>query len=287
MRRDPVPDEKNNIQRLLDIMARLRDREHGCPWDVEQTFATIAPYTIEEAYEVADAIDRNDLRDLKDELGDLLLQVVFHARMAEEQGAFAFGEVVAAISDKMTRRHPHVFAGATVEDAATQTRAWDAHKRDERAAGGDTDASALAGIARGMPEWQRAVKLQQRAARVGFDWPGPAPVIEKLHEEIEEVRAEFAAVAAAPDDAAARDNLEDEIGDLLFVCANLARHANVDVGTALRRANRKFERRFRAMEALAAEDGVDLSSQPLEAQDRYWDRAKADEKNKPCMRTPA
>ncbi len=273
-----MSEQPRNIQHLLDIMARLRDPEHGCPWDVQQTFATIAPYTIEEAYEVADAIDRNNLGDLKDELGDLLLQVVFHARMAEEQGAFAFGDVVWAISDKMTRRHPHVFAGATVEDAATQTQAWDTHKREERAASGDTDLSALAGIARGMPEWQRAVKLQQRAARMGFDWPGPAPVIEKLHEEIEEVRVEFAAVAAAPDDAAARDKLEDEIGDLLFVCANLARHAKVDVGTALRRANRKFERRFRAMEALAAGDGIELSSQSLEAQDAYWNRANAQER---------
>ncbi|MBC7991043.1 MAG: nucleoside triphosphate pyrophosphohydrolase, partial [Luteimonas sp.] len=165
-------------------MARLRDREHGCPWDVQQTFATIAPYTIEEAYEVADAIDRNDLDDLKDELGDLLLQVVFHARMAQEQGAFAFGDVVAAISDKMTRRHPHVFADAQVADAASQTAAWDEHKRQEREASGEADASALSGIARGMPEWQRAGKLQARAAKVGFDWPGPAPVIEKLHEEI-------------------------------------------------------------------------------------------------------
>ncbi|MCY7354686.1 MAG: nucleoside triphosphate pyrophosphohydrolase [Lysobacter sp.] len=269
--------DQHKIQDLLDIMARLRDREHGCPWDVQQTFATIAPYTIEEAYEVADAIDRNDMTDLKDELGDLLLQVVFHARMAEEQGAFAFGDVVAAISDKMTRRHPHVFADTPVEDPQAQTRAWETHKRNERAASGDSDDSALAGIARGTPEWQRAVKLQQRAARVGFDWPGPAPVIEKLHEEIEEVRVEFAVVGAAPDDVAARGKLEDEIGDLLFVCANLARHARVDVGSALRRANRKFERRFRAMETLAAADGIELSSQSLEAQDRYWDRAKAEE----------
>ena len=284
-----MADGNDNIQRLLDIMARLRDPLHGCPWDVGQTFASIAPYTIEEAYEVADAIDRNDLVDLRDELGDLLLQVVFHARMAEEQGAFAFGDVVAAISDKMTRRHPHVFAPAVdahphepagevrVDDADARTRAWDAHKREERSASGDTDASALAGIARGLPEWQRAVKLQQRAARVGFDWPGPAPVIEKLHEEIEEVRVEFAAVAAAGHDAGARDRLEDEIGDLLFVSANLARHARVDVGAALRRANRKFERRFRAMEVLAAGDGVELASQPLEVQDRYWDRAKSAE----------
>ena len=234
---------------------------------------------MEEAYEVADAIDRNDMADLKDELGDLLLQVVFHARMAEAQEAFAFGDVVAAICDKMTRRHPHVFAGASVADAEAQTAAWDALKRAERAAKGDADDSALAGIARGMPEWQRAVKLQAKAAKVGFDWPGPEPVIAKLHEEIDEVRVEFAAVAEDADDAAARDRLEDELGDLLFVCANLARHAKVDVGTALRRANLKFERRFRAMEALAAADGG-LAGKSLEAQDRYWDQAKAAEKER-------
>nr|WP_144899650.1 nucleoside triphosphate pyrophosphohydrolase [Luteimonas cucumeris] len=265
-------------------MARLRDREHGCPWDIEQTFASIAPYTVEEAYEVADAIDRNDLPALKDELGDLLLQVVFHSRMAQEQGAFAFADVVAAISDKMTRRHPHVFPSSAgpvseaITDAATQTVAWDEHKRREREANGDQDASALAGIARGLPEWQRAIKLQNRAAKVGFDWPGPAPVIEKLHEEVEEVRAEFAALAADPGDAAAQHRLEDEIGDLLFVCANLARHAHVDIGAALRRANLKFERRFRTMEALAAADGTALAGLSLEMQDRYWDRAKATEK---------
>ncbi|MDQ2701426.1 MAG: nucleoside triphosphate pyrophosphohydrolase [Pseudomonadota bacterium] len=266
------------IDELLDIMARLRDPEGGCPWDVQQTFATIAPYTIEEAYEVADAIDRNDLGDLRDELGDLLLQVVFHARMAQEQGAFAFADVVAAISDKMLRRHPHVFAGARVADVEAQTREWEEHKRREREAGGSDDASALAGIARGMPEWQRATKLQKRAATVGFDWPGPEPVIAKLHEEIDEVRVEFAAVAADGADAAAHDRLEDEIGDVLFVCANLARHAKVDPGTALRRANAKFERRFRAMEAMAAADGLRLQDLPLDAQDGYWARAKAAER---------
>ena len=271
-------ERRDRIEDLLAIMARLRDPQAGCPWDMQQTFATIAPYTIEEAYEVADAIDRNDMPDLRDELGDLLLQVVFHARMAQEQGAFDFADVVAAISAKMTRRHPHVFAGASVEDAPAQSRAWDAHKRAEREAAGDADRSALSGIARGMPEWQRAGKLQERAARVGFDWPGPTPVIAKLHEEIEEVRSEFDAVAQAPEDASARDRLEDEIGDLLFVCANLARHAHVDPGNALRRANRKFERRFRAMEALALAEGVELSTLPLEAQDQYWDRVKAGEK---------
>ena len=269
---------KPDIDELLSIMARLRDRESGCPWDIEQDFASIAAYTIEEAYEVADAIDRNDLEHLKDELGDLLLQVVFHAQMAKEQGAFDFGDVVAAICDKMTRRHPHVFGDeARRDNADSQLQHWEALKRAEREAKGDADTSALAGISRGLPEWQRAVKLQHKAAKVGFDWPDPAPVLEKLHEEIEEVRAEFAAVAAAPDDADAHDRLEDELGDILFVCANLARHAKVDVGSALRRANLKFERRFRTMEALAAADGG-LAGQSLEAQDRYWDRAKAAEK---------
>jgi ATP diphosphatase len=268
-----------DIGELLEIMARLRDPERGCPWDVEQTFATIAPYTIEEAYEVADAIDRGDMHDLRDELGDLLLQVVFHARMAEEQGAFDFAGVAAAIVDKMVRRHPHVFAGAAREaDGTAQLREWEALKRGEREAAGKSDASALAGIARGLPEWQRATKLQKRAATVGFDWPGPEPVIAKLHEEIEEARVEFAAVAAAPGDAAARDRLEDEIGDLLFVCANLARHARVEPGTALRRANAKFERRFRAMEAMAAADGVRLQDLALDAQEAYWVRAKLAER---------
>ncbi len=272
---------RDDISDLLAIMARLRDPERGCPWDVAQTFATIAPYTIEEAYEVVDAVDRNDLDDLCAELGDLLLQVVFHARMAQELGAFDFADVVAGISDKMTRRHPHVFAEAVVADAAAQSRAWDTHKRAERSAAGDGDASVLAGIAHGLPEWQRALKLQQRAARVGFDWPGPAPVIAKLQEEIDEVRIEFAAVATAPDDLDARTRLEDEIGDLLFVCANLARHAKVDPGNALRRANRKFERRFRAMEALAARDGVDLDALSLDAQDCYWNRVKEEESRNP------
>ena len=259
-----------DINDLLAIMARLRDPQSGCPWDVEQDFASIAAYTIEEAYEVADAIDRNDMGDLKDELGDLLLQVVFHAQMAQEQGAFDFGDVVAAICDKMTRRHPHVFADASVEDVEAQTREWEAQKRREREAAGDTDTSALAGVSRGLPEWQRAAKLQSRAARVGFDWPGPEPVIAKLHEEVVEVRAEFARGEVA----ANKERLQDEIGDVLFVCANLARHAKVDAGAALRQANLKFERRFRAMETLAAGEGVALADLPLEQQEALWDRVK-------------
>ena len=270
--------ESRDIDSLLSIMAALRDPQTGCPWDVQQTFASIAPYTIEEAYEVADAIDRGDLAGLKDELGDLLLQVVFHSRMAQEQGAFQFADVVAAICDKMTRRHPHVFAGELPRsDAAAQLQHWEDLKRAERAAFGESDDSALAGISRGLPEWQRAVKLQQKAARVGFDWPGHGPVIEKLHEEMEEVRVEFAAVAADPEDADAQLRLEDELGDLLFVCANLTRHAKVDFGAAMRRANHKFERRFRMMEAMAQADGG-LAGQSLDAQERYWLQAKQAEK---------
>ncbi|KLI99597.1 nucleoside triphosphate pyrophosphohydrolase [Luteimonas sp. FCS-9] len=270
-------DTNAGMTRLLEVMARLRDPQTGCPWDLQQDFSTIAPYTIEEAYEVADAIDRGDLPGLCDELGDLLLQVVFHARMAQEQGAFAFDDVVAAIVGKMVRRHPHVFAQAQLDGAGAVARNWDAIKRAERAEAGDPDRSALAGIARGLPEWQRAIKLQNRAARTGFDWPGPAPVLDKLQEELDEVRVEFDAVAAAPDDAAARDRLEAELGDLLFVAANLARHAKVDVGSALRRANHKFERRFRAMEALAEADDVTFADLPLAVQEAYWARVKRGE----------
>jgi ATP diphosphatase len=247
-----------DISALLEIMRRLRDPRSGCPWDVEQTFATIAPYTIEEAYEVADAIDRNDLPDLKDELGDLLFQVVFHARMAEEGGHFAFDDVVAAICDKLVRRHPHVFAAegrANPADAAAVLVAWEEHKKREReaAAGDDAIHSALDGVARGLPEWQ-------------------------LHEEIDEVRAEFVAVAEAPDATLARDRLEDELGDLLFVAANLTRHGGVDFGGALRRANAKFERRFRRMEALARDAGTPLETLDLAQQDALWNRAKAEER---------
>jgi ATP diphosphatase len=257
------------IDRLLAIMRRLRDPDGGCPWDLEQDFRSIAPYTIEEAYEVADAIDRGDMSALREELGDLLLQVVFHAQMAAERGAFDFDDVAGAIADKMERRHPHVFGDETVADAAEQTARWDAMKAAERAARGATDdASAIAGIARGLPEWQRAVKLQKAAAKVGFDWPGPGPVLDKIAEELEELRVEF---ARKPRDA---ERLEDELGDVLFVAANLTRHAGVDFGAALRRANAKFERRFRAMERYAAADGLALGALPLDAQDRYWDRAK-------------
>ncbi len=260
-----------NIDDLLAIMARLRDPDNGCPWDVEQSFETIVPYTIEEAYEVADAVDRRDYADLRDELGDLLLQVVFHARMAEEAGHFRFEDVVAAICNKMVSRHPHVFAEARADTAEEVLGNWEAIKRRDREYAGDADRSALAGIARGLPEWQRATKLQKRAARVGFDWPDVNPVFDKLHEEIDEVRAEFAGGADPA-------RLTDEIGDVLFVCANLARHAHVDVSTAMRHANAKFERRFRRMEAIAAEAGTSLAEKSLEQQEDLWLQAKREER---------
>jgi nucleoside triphosphate diphosphatase len=231
----------------------------------------VAPYTIEEAYEVADAIDRGDRADLCEELGDLLLQVVFHARMAEEEGSFSFDDVAAGICDKMVRRHPHVFADAVVRDAAEQTRLWEAHKRAEKEAGGGTvDTSALAGVAAGLPEWMRALKLQKRAASVGFEWPVIAPVLDKLHEEVEEVRAEWMAGADPA-------RMLDEVGDVLFVAVNIARHARVDPSAALRHANAKFERRFRAMEQAASESGTTLSALDLAAQSQMWLDAKMDE----------
>ncbi|MCL1558244.1 nucleoside triphosphate pyrophosphohydrolase [Xanthomonas nasturtii] len=270
----PQTPPTGDIQQLLQLMARLRDRDHGCPWDVQQTFASIAPYTIEEAYEVADAIDRNDLAGLRDELGDLLLQVVFHAQMAAEQGAFGFADVVATLSDKLVRRHPHVFADQQLDDAQAVSATWEQIKREERRAAGNQDDSALAGIARGLPEWQRSTKLQARAARVGFDWPGPAPVLEKLQEEIEELRVEFARGPVLDNQA----RLEDELGDVLFVCANLARHAKVDVGAALRHANLKFERRFRAMEAQAHAAGTALNALSLSDQEALWQQVKRGER---------
>lgn len=267
--------EATPLEALRTIMARLRDPQAGCPWDVAQDFASVAPYTIEEAYEVADAIVRDDMDALRDELGDLLLQVVFHSRMAEEAGAFAFDDVARAIAGKLERRHPHVFGDVVHADDAARSAAWDAHKRSERRAQGEDDSSALAGIARGLPEWMRATKLQQRAARVGFDWPDIEPVLAKLQEEIAEVRDEF---AREPRNAA---RLADEIGDLMFVCVNIARHARVDPGAALRGANSKFERRFRRMEALAATHGQKLEALSLEEQDALWDEAKREEVKAP------
>jgi nucleoside triphosphate diphosphatase len=254
------------LDRLIAIMTRLRDPERGCPWDLEQSFATIAPYTIEEAYEVADAIARGDMVALKDELGDLLFQVVFHARMAEEAGLFAFAEVATAIADKMERRHPHVFGDARIDSAAAQTAAWEEHKAAERrtrAQAGDAH-SVLDGVALALPALLRAVKVQGRAARIGFDWPEARPVFDKLAEEISELRIEFEAGAD-------RSRLEDELGDILFAAANLARKLDIDPEASLRGATAKFERRFRQVEALAAERGA---GSDLDALETLWQEAK-------------
>ena len=234
-------------------MARLRDPERGCPWDLEQDFASIAPYTIEEAYEVADAIARGDLAELKDELGDLLLQVVYHARMAEEAGLFDFDQVAAAIADKMIRRHPHVFGSAEVDGARAQSHAWEAVKATERAsrAGAEGDARVLDDVPLALPALVRAAKLQRRAARVGFDWPEPVQVVDKIEEEIAELRAELGRSASV-------DRLSDEIGDLLFALVNLARHLEVDAEASLRQANAKFERRFRSDRGRAARQRAPL-----------------------------
>src|SRR3954452_25289566 len=225
------------IDRLLAIMARLRDRERGCPWDIEQNFATIAPYTIEEAYEVADAIERGDMAALKDELGDLLFQVVFHARMAEEAGLFGFDDVAEAIADKMVRRHPHVFGDAEIASVAAQNEAWEAHKAAERQEAGGAQ-SVLDGVALALPALLRAAKISKRATRIGFDWPDADSVIDKIEEELDEIEDEI-------DDDAPKAVLEEEIGDLLFATANLARKLDIEPETALRRATAKFERRFR------------------------------------------
>ena len=258
--------------RLLRIMARLRDPQSGCPWDVEQTFRTIAPYTIEEAYEVAEAIEQNDLAALKDELGDLLLQVVFHARMAEEDGRFDFEAVAAAIGDKMVRRHPHVFGDVSVDSAAAQTRAWEDTKAAERAAKkADGEAQgALDGVTVGLPALTRAGKLQRRAARVGFDWPETLQVFKKIDEEIAEIKEEI-------ENGSDPVRLEDEVGDLLFVAVNLARHLAVDPEAALRRSNAKFERRFRSMERALLADHAALKDLPLEVLEEAWQAAKGRE----------
>jgi nucleoside triphosphate diphosphatase len=258
------------MARLLAVMAWLRDRRHGCPWDVEQTFRTIAPYTIEEAYEVADAIDRDDLGALKEELGDLLLQVVYHAQMAHESGAFGFTDVASAIADKMVDRHPHVFGDARVATAEAQTVSWEARKAIERAAkrAGAEPAGALDGVARALPALLRAEKIQKRAARVGFDWKQTGPVIDKIEEELGELRAEL----EAGDVDQAR--LTDELGDVLFAVANLARHCKIDPEAALRATNDKFERRFRHIERRLAEAGRKPADATLEEMEALWQEAK-------------
>ncbi|MBA4092122.1 MAG: nucleoside triphosphate pyrophosphohydrolase [Sphingobium sp.] len=251
-----------DIMPLAEVMARLRDPDTGCPWDIEQDFESIAPYTIEEAYEVADAIERADMDALRDELGDLLLQVAFHSRIAEQAGHFAMQDVIDAITQKMIRRHPHVFGdGARREDGHAQ---WETIKAAERAEK-DPDPSALAGVASALPALLRAGKLQKRAARTGFDWPDTVGVIDKIVEELDEVR-----------EAATQGEREEEVGDLLFAVVNLARHLKVDPETALRKANGKFDRRFRSMEDMAGETFAGLT---LDAKEALWQRAKQQEKS--------
>jgi len=260
------------MARLLAVMAWLRDRQHGCPWDVDQTFRTIAPYTIEEAYEVADAIERDDMPALKEELGDLLLQVVYHAQMAHEAGAFGFTDVAAAVADKMVDRHPHVFADARIATAEAQTVSWEARKAAERAArkpdAAAEPAGALDGVARALPALLRAEKIQKRAARVGFDWKETGPVIHKIEEELGELRAELAAGTVD------QTRLTDELGDVLFAVANLARHCKVDPEAALRATNDKFERRFRYIERRLAEAGRKPAGASLKEMEALWQAAK-------------
>ncbi len=260
------------VQRLLSIMARLRDPEGGCPWDRRQTCATIVPYTLEEAYEVADAIQRGDMRELRDELGDLLFQIVFYSQIAREEGQFDFQDVAQGICDKMVRRHPHVFADAEVTDEAQLRQAWEQNKAEERAAGRQAaEASQMDGVARALPALIRAEKLQKRAARVGFDWPDAQGAFDKVREELDEVEAEVAAIDP--------DRLQDELGDLLFAMVNVIRLLGMDAEQTLSRANEKFERRFRAMETQLRNAGrQDLRELSLEALDVAWEQVKEAEK---------
>lgn len=272
---DPLDLTRPGIDRLLDVMARLRTPGSGCPWDLEQTFRTIAPHTIEEAYEVADAIDRGDMQELKEELGDLMFQVVFYAQMAEEQGDWDFDAVAGGIADKMVRRHPHVFGDITVDTAAEMSDRWEAQKEDERAQRADADGrrpSALDGVIAGLPALTRALKLQKRAARVGFDWPQAAEVLDKIEEEIAELRSELAAGPGA-----GKDRIEDELGDLMFALVNLARRLDVDPDGALRRTNAKFERRFRQIEASLRDAGRKPEDATLAEMETLWQAAKAEE----------
>lgn len=260
------------IDALLAIMAKLRSPEGGCPWDLEQNFATIAPYTIEEAYEVADAIEQGDMGELRDELGDLLFQVVFHAQMASEAGSFTFEDVVRAICEKMIRRHPHVFGDETARSAGAVKGRWEEIKAEEKAARGKpARESVLDDVPLALPALTRAVKLQARAARVGFDWPSTAEVLDKLNEEMLELSEELTKGGD-------RDRIEDEFGDLLFVYANLARHLKIDPEAALRRTNAKFRRRFGRIEEKLAAKGISPEQSTLEEMDALWNEAKREER---------
>jgi ATP diphosphatase len=264
-----IHDQDAGIERLLEIMRRLRDPKNGCPWDIEQTFDTIAPYTIEEAYEVADAIERKDWPELEGELGDLLLQTVYHTAMGEEDGKFSFQSVVRAISNKMVARHPHVFGDESRDKSAEQqTRDWEAIKAAERA--GKKQSGALDGVAVGLPSLLRAYKLQNRAARVGFDWPSTDQVIDKIQEE--------AAELVEARDELTHEEMTEEFGDLMFVMANLARHLKIEPEEALRAANAKFTRRFEGVEVKLAEIGKTPAQSDLAEMDALWDAVKVDER---------
>jgi len=266
--------DRYSIDDLLQIMRRLRAPEGGCPWDIEQDFNSIAPYTIEEAYEVAEAIDHGDMGQLRDELGDLLFQVVFHAQMATENGDFSFDDVVQAVCKKMVRRHPHVFADADIKDAAAQTKAWEAQKANERRSKptkGDIPLSVLDDVPLALPALLRALKLQKRAARVGFDWDNIDDVMAKMREEVIEVGDALA--AKGPNS----PEVLEEFGDLMFVCANLARHLQLDPENALRLANLKFERRFKGIENLSQREGKELSDLNLDEMEALWNAIKANE----------
>ncbi|MBM3618399.1 MAG: nucleoside triphosphate pyrophosphohydrolase [Alphaproteobacteria bacterium] len=258
------------IEDLLSIMARLRDKNGGCPWDIEQDFASIAPYTLEEAYEVADAIAEGDMQGLKEELGDLLLQVVFHAQMAKEENLFDFNEVAAGIGQKLIRRHPHVFGEAEIRTAEAQTASWEAIKAEERNEKAGKQAGILDNVPKALPALTRALKLQKRAAKVGFDWASPEPVFAKLNEEVAELREALA-------EGASKEKLTDELGDILFVCANLARQFDIEPEEALRGTNRKFERRFRFIEQSLSAQGRTPDEASLEEMDALWDAAKKTE----------
>lgn len=267
MDRKQLEKQVAGVAELVEILARLRDPLNGCPWDLEQDFASIAPYTLEEAYEVADAIQRNDPDDLCEELGDLLFQVVFHARLATEKGWFGFADVVAAINRKMVRRHPHVFGDDEIADARAQSEAWEQHKAAERAARGGDDDGALSGVPVALPALVRAQKIQRRAARVGFDWEDIADVVAKLEEELQEFRQALAQREPV-------ERLHEELGDLLFSGVNLARFVDADAESLLRDANRKFESRFRAVEALVTARGRTMKDCSLEELEAFWQEAK-------------
>jgi ATP diphosphatase len=270
----PFADASAAFSRLLAIMAKLRDPDGGCPWDLEQSFRTIVPHTIEEAYEVADAIEQDDMASLKGELGDLLFQAVFYAQMAREAGSFAMADVIEALNAKMVKRHPHVFGDLEIADAAEQTHAWERQKAEERAAaaaGRGEKPSALDGVTGALPALTRAGKLLNRAGRVGFEWSEPGRMLDKIAEETAEIRT-------VVEQKAAKDSVAEEIGDLLFAVVNLARHLEIDSETALRAANRKFERRFRRVEAILAERGQEPAGSTLEEMEAAWNIAKDEER---------